>query len=59
MWHIHIYNELESYSLLHVFPPQLPLHAHEKSVRPVRLQVPPLAHGDVSQGSFTARMEQK
>ena len=41
-------------SLLHVDPSQFPTHAHEKSVRPVRLQVPPLAQGAASQGSSTA-----
>ena len=41
-------------SLLHVAPPQFPLHAHEKVDGPVRLQVPPLAHGAAAQGSFTA-----
>ena len=34
-------------------PPQFPRHAQAKSLRPVRLQVPPLAHGAASQGSPT------
>ena len=38
----------------HVAPSQFPSHTHEKSVSPVRLQVPPLAHGAASQGSSTA-----